>query len=243
MDAQVNARASAARPNELSVARRAAVGDRKAFEWIARRHYQRLFRLARAALNDDLDAEDALQDAYLSAYQSLVQFRGDASLSTWLSRILLNECTAHWRRECRRQSLAHMISVESETAMVNVIPDPGALPDDSLWRAQTHAILARKIGGLPAALRTVFVMRSVRELSVARTARSLGITEGAVRARHSRARKLLREHLAQLIESTPARQLRIQKSGSSPTAGCEGAGSHPHQVTNAQQAYRIQADR
>lgn len=242
MDAQGHGRASAARQDELLVARRAASGDRKAFEWIARRHYRRLFRLARAALNDDLDAEDALQDAYLSAYQALVRFRGHASLSTWLSRILLNECTAHWRRECRRRSMAHMISVESETAQVSVIADPGALPDDSLSRAQMHAILARRISELPAALRMVFVMRSMEELSVAKTARSLGITEAAVRARHFRARNLLRGHLAQLIDSAPARRPRIEESRPSPAAGCEDAGQHPYQAANPQQAYRPRVD-
>lgn len=225
MDAQVHARASAARADELSITHCAVPGDREAFEWIARRHYQRLLRLARAALNDDLDAEDALQDAYLSAYQSFVRFRGDASLATWLARILLNECTAHWRRECRRRSMARMVSVDSATALIHVLADPDALPDDSLSRAQTHAILLRNISALPAALRTVFLMRSVDELSVAKTAQSLGITEGAVRARHFRARHLLREHLAQLIESTPARQLRSQQSRASPAADCEGAGS------------------
>jgi RNA polymerase sigma-70 factor, ECF subfamily len=241
LDAPCRAHAAAMPPDELSVARRAAVGDRKAFEWIARRHYQRLFRLARAVLNDDLDAEDALQEAYLSAYQSLVQFRGDASLSTWLSRILLNVCTAHARREYRRRGMAPMISVEAETAAIDVIADPGALPDDSLSRAQMHTILVGKIGGLPAALRRVFLMRSVEELSVASTAQALGITEGAVRIRHFRARNLLRKHLAQLIESTPGRQLPVHESGSSLTAGCEDAGSPPCPVADPLQAPRPHA--
>ena len=240
MDAPCRARAAAMPSDELSAVRRAAVGDRKAFEWIARRHYQRLFRLARAVLNDDLDAEDALQEAYLSAYQSLVQFRGDASLATWLSRILLNVCTAHARREYRRRGVAPMVSVETETAVIDVIADPGAPPDDSLSRAQMHAILARKIGELPAALRRVFLMRSVEELSVASTAQSLGITEGAVRIRHFRARNLLRKHLAQVVEAAPG--LSIQESGSSPAADGQSAGASAGPAANLPQAPRTSTD-
>lgn len=187
--------------DELSAARRAAAGDQQAFEWLMRRYNQRLYRVARAALNNDADAKDALQDAYLAAYHALVHFRGDASLSTWLTRIVLNTCTAQWRRERRRRSVVQIISMESDSNMVNGIADTGARPDDSLARAQMHAILARKVDALPDTLRAVFVMRSVEELSVADTAEALGISEEAVRTRHFRARSVLREHLEGLVES------------------------------------------
>jgi DNA-directed RNA polymerase specialized sigma24 family protein len=80
--------------DELSIAKRVASGDGSAFEVLMRRYNRRLYRLARASLRDDTEAKDALQDAYLCAYRSLGQFRGDAALSTWLSRLVLNECNA-----------------------------------------------------------------------------------------------------------------------------------------------------
>src|SRR5580698_1992890 len=91
------------REDERVIARSIAAGDRVAFEGLMRRYNRRLYRLARATLRDRTEAEDALQDAYISAYRSMGQFRGDASLSTWLSRLVLNECFARIRRSARRR--------------------------------------------------------------------------------------------------------------------------------------------
>lgn len=77
--------------DEGSIVRRIAAGDRSAFELLMRRHNQRLYRLARAVLRDETEAQDALQEAYLAAYRSIGQFRGDAALSTWLSRLVLKD--------------------------------------------------------------------------------------------------------------------------------------------------------
>jgi DNA-directed RNA polymerase specialized sigma24 family protein len=83
-----------------TLVRQILAGDGSAFERLMRRHNRRLFRLARAALGNDADAEDALQEAYLSAHRSMAQFRSEASLSTWLSRMVLNECYARLRKAC-----------------------------------------------------------------------------------------------------------------------------------------------
>src|SRR5215831_489989 len=98
--------------DELTLARRVAHGDRGAFELLMRRHNRRLYRLARAALRDDAEAKDALQDAYLSAYRSMGQFRGEAALSTWLSRLVLNECNARSRRSLRRENIVSIVSAD-----------------------------------------------------------------------------------------------------------------------------------
>lgn len=187
--------------DEMATVRQAAAGDKRAFEWIMRRYNPRLYRLARAALNDDANAKDALQDAYLAAYRALAHFRAESSLSTWLARIVLNECAARWRRVRRRQNVVQWISMESNPEIVNRVPDGGEQPDDSLARAQMRGILARKVSALPDSLRVVFVMRSVEEMSVAETAQCLGLSEETVRVRHFRARRLLRGQLARLIES------------------------------------------
>src|SRR3954463_1790406 len=96
--------------SDAALARRIAAGDRAAFEVLMRRHNRRLYRLARATLRDDAEAEDALQDAYLPAYRSRRPLRGDAALSTWLSRLVLNECYGRLRRHARRENVVPIVS-------------------------------------------------------------------------------------------------------------------------------------
>src|SRR5260370_27288226 len=91
--------------DEPEIVRRIVGGDGGACELLMRRHNRRLYRLARATLGDDAEAEDALQDAYLSAFRSIGQFRGDSALFTWLSRLVLNECFGRMRRDARRQNV------------------------------------------------------------------------------------------------------------------------------------------
>src|SRR6516162_8325651 len=176
--------------DELTLARRVASGDRAAFEIIMRRYNRRLYRLARASLRDDSEAKDALQEAYLNAYRGIGSFRGEATLSTWLSRLVLNECGVRQRRSARRRDIIPLISSESNMTETERVADVAEGPDHAAARTQMRSILETKVGGLPEALRVVFVLRSVEELSVAETAETLGITEEAVRLRHFRSKGL-----------------------------------------------------
>jgi RNA polymerase sigma-70 factor (ECF subfamily) len=181
--------------------RRIAAGDREAFTVLMRANNRRLYRLARATLGDHAEAEDAVQDAYLNAYRSIGAFRGESTLSTWLSRLVLNECLGRQRRRLRRENVIPMVSFESTTENVSGIAEEDAeRPEQSAGRAQLRDILEIKVGELPDAFRAVFVMRSVEELSVEETADMLGLSEETVRSRHFRARGLLRESLARDID-------------------------------------------
>lgn len=188
---------AAALDDDLALARRIAAGEPGAFESLMRRLNRRLYRLARSALRDDAEAEDALQEAYLLAHRSIGQFRGDASLSTWLSRLVLNECFGRLRKSARRQNVIPMLPGE---AMDTTTPDPGDAPEQALQREQMRALIERKLDALPEDFRTVFVLRAIEELSVEETAACLGIAEATVRSRHFRARGLLREALARAID-------------------------------------------
>lgn len=189
--------AVADRSDDQALARSVLRGDRAAFEGLMRANNRRLFRLARATLRDDAEAEDALQDAYLQAYRTIGGFRGDSTLSTWLSRVVLNECLARLRRASRRQRIVPIVAwtEEIDIEMRNVSDDDE--PDRSLMRAQMRALLERKLDALPVAFRTVFVLRSVEDLSVEETADVLSLPESTVRSRHFRARSLLRDALVQ----------------------------------------------
>ena len=189
----------ALQPNdEASIVRRIVAGDDHAFETLMRQSNRRLYRLARAVLRDGTEAEDALQDAYLAAYRSMDQFRGDASLSTWLSKLVLNECLARTRRHARRQNVIPLVSAAAE---IDTVPaGDSALPDKIAQRAQMRALLEAKLDELPEDFRVVFVLRSVEEMSVEDTAQCLGIPEATVRSRHFRAKGLLRESLARDVD-------------------------------------------
>lgn len=187
--------------DDASLAQRVANGDLQAFELVMRRHNRRLYRLARATLRNDAEAEDALQEAYIAAFRSMASYRRDATLATWLSRLVLNECFSRLRREKRRHNIAPMHGsdfLEGEAAVMT--SDKPSGPDRDMERSQMRGILERRLDQLPDDFRVVFVLRSVEELSVEETARCLGIAEGTVRSRHFRARSLLREALARHID-------------------------------------------
>ena len=180
--------------------------DAGAFELLMRRHNRRLFRVARSMLRDTAEAEDAVQEAYLAGFRSLAAFRGDASLATWLTRILVNQCMSRLRRSARRHNIVPMVAAdalpmeEGDTMPDEPLARHAEAPDRSLLRAEMRALLERRIDQLPDPYRVVFMMRSVEELTVEETAECLGIPEATVRTRHFRARSLLRESIAQDLD-------------------------------------------
>jgi RNA polymerase sigma factor (sigma-70 family) len=177
-----------------------AAGDPSAFAGLMRQYNRRLYRLARATLRDRTEAEDALQDAYVRAFRSMASFRGDASLGTWLSRLVLNECFARLRRNVRRENVVPMVSASRHVESTHMIVDESDSPDSAVGRGQIRELLERKLDELPENFRTVFVLRSVEELTVDETAETLGIPEETVRSRHFRAKGLLREALARELD-------------------------------------------
>ena len=100
--------------SDAEFAQRIASGDHVAFEVLMRKHNRMLYRTARAILRDDADAEDALQLAYLSAYRSIGSFRGESRLSTWLTRIVVNECMMRARRRGREAMVVPLDSVSDD---------------------------------------------------------------------------------------------------------------------------------
>lgn len=191
---------SADTADDYALVRRVLAGDSAAFALLMRRFNGRLYRLARAIVGDDAEAEDALQDAYLNAYRSLRQFRGDSSLATWLSRLVVNECLGRMRRNARRQNVIPITPSPADGEIEAVPSDEVGSPDVAADRAQMRAILERRIDALPESFRAVFVLRSVEELSVEETAECLDIPAETVRSRHFRAKSLLREALAREVD-------------------------------------------
>src|SRR5438270_10722824 len=121
--------AASAAADDCSLAQQVAAGDRSAFEHLMRRYNRRLYRLARATLRDEAEAEDALQEAYLTAYRSIGQFRGDAALATWLSRLVLNECLGRLRPSARRQNVIPTVGANPATDIDPMAKHDGATAD------------------------------------------------------------------------------------------------------------------
>lgn len=171
------------------------------FEALMRRYNSRLFRVARAILRNDAEAEDAVQDAYLQIYRKLHEFRGDSQISTWLTRVVVNAALMRVRKQKRAVVVPLQKSADgSGDAPLEVEDRRAASPSDITFRAEVRRILERRIDELPLAFRTVFVMRDVQDMSVQETADALGIPEATVRTRLFRARALLREALQREID-------------------------------------------
>jgi RNA polymerase sigma-70 factor, ECF subfamily len=182
---------------------RIAGGDKDAFEPLMRRHNRTLFRVARSILKDDAEAEDALQNAYLLAYRTLSDFRADSKLSTWLTRIVINEALARLRKSRRRAEIIHL-EAGMDDEQIQAAGDDDATsadePQAAAMRAQTRRLLERKIDDLPELFRTVFVLREVEEMSVEEVSCALGIPVATVRTRHFRGRSMLREALSREVD-------------------------------------------
>ena len=171
-----------------------------------RRHNPRLFRAARAILRDDAEAEDALQDAYLEAYRHMADFRGDAQVATWLTRIVINRSLMRLRSQKRHRTVVSIDSgrAPESDAPVDVADTRAEPPADAAWRAEMRRLIERRIDELPLDFRTVFVLREVEDLSVEDVAASLEIPEATVRSRLFRARAKLRASLARDLDMASA---------------------------------------
>ena len=168
------------------------------------RHNRQLYRVARGVLGNDTDAEDVVQETYVRAFTHLDGFRGEARLSTWLTRIALNEALGRVRDRRPTTDLRHLDAID-EQGEARVIFLPSARqdsnPEASAARAEARRLLERAVDQLPGPFRAVFVMRDVEELSVEETASQLGLRPETVKTRLHRARRLLRRSLDRTLSN------------------------------------------
>lgn len=172
-------------------------GDRAEFARFVESHSPLIYRLALRMLNSEQDAEDVLQETFIKAFQHIHNFDGRSKLSTWLYRIATNEALMLIRRR-KPDIISINQSLEGEDGPTEPlqIVDWASLPEDELLSRETRAHLDQAIQMLPESLRLVFLLREFEGLSTLETAQALGINEGAVKTRLSRARLQLRESLS-----------------------------------------------
>lgn len=192
--------AGAASPDDLDLARRAGAGDPQAFRTIMTTHNQALYRIARAVIRNDSEAEDVVQEAYVRAFSHLDSFRGEATLSTWLSRITLNEALGRLRRKKRADKA---LRAADPGVPAQIIPFPGSTsgndPERMMAQRQILQLVERATDHLPDVYRGVFMARVIEGRSVEETAALLDIRAETVKTRLHRARLLVRRELEQQI--------------------------------------------
>jgi len=170
-------------------------GRPTAFAVLMRQNNQRLYRLARGILRDDAEAEDAVQEGYVRAFTGLDGFKGEASLATWLARIVANEALGRLRR--RRPT------VDIDDVAETLVADEGMAglgpaepsPEQASARQEIRRAIEAAVDRLPAAFRSVFILRAIEQMSIDETAACLGIPGETVKTRLHRANKLLRQAL------------------------------------------------
>jgi RNA polymerase sigma-70 factor, ECF subfamily len=181
--------------SDEEVVQRIRAGETSLFEVVMRRYNQRLYRVARAILRDDAEAEDVMQQAYVNAYQHLDQFAHRSTFSTWLTKIAVHEALARARRRGRLDSTEASYGSDGETMDALKSPEPD--PERQAFAGELGALIESAIEAMPEHYRVVFVMRDVEGLSTAESAECLDITEETTKTRLHRARMLLREALYQ----------------------------------------------
>jgi RNA polymerase sigma-70 factor, ECF subfamily len=179
--------------SDEDIVARVVAGDIASFEILMRRHNTRLYRIGRAILRNEADAEDLMQEAYIRAYQNLSKFEGRAKFSTWLSRIAVNEALARKRSLARREEIEPMVDPQSERA--KNFPERGASPEQQASAGEMRGLLEEAIDSLPEQYRTVIMLRDIQEMETTETAEALDISEQNVKTRLHRARALLRKRL------------------------------------------------
>jgi RNA polymerase sigma-70 factor, ECF subfamily len=189
----------AAPPDDAGLVRRALIRDDAAFRTIMERHNRRLYRVARSILRNDAEAEDAVQDAYVSAFTHLADFRGDSSLTTWLSRIVMNEALGRLRRERPTVGLEILEAQRTEAQIIRFPQAAASNPEQTMAQRQILQLVERATDNLPEIFRIVFITRVIEGMSVEETADLLGLQPKTVKTRLHRARRLVREQLDKQI--------------------------------------------
>jgi RNA polymerase sigma-70 factor, ECF subfamily len=176
--------------SDEEVVRRVNAGETELYELLLRRHNQRLFRAVRALVQDDDEAEEALQLAWVNAWRRLATFAERARFTTWMTRIALRTAGSVARRRVRTADVARGAASEARR-----VESDEVAADSAAAQRELRALLERSIDALPEIYRVVFVLRVVEGLSTAEVARDLELTETAVKVRLFRAREHLKGEL------------------------------------------------
>ena len=179
------------REEELALVRRVQNGDLDAFEELMRAHEKAVYNLALRMTGHPQDAEDMAQEAFLKAYRSLPEFRGESKFSVWLYRIVSNVCLDYLRRQSRRPAVSLTAEDEEGEETQWDIPDESASPERLLEQKLTREAVQKGLAQLPGEQRQILLLREIQGLSYEEIGQALDLEPGTVKSRIFRARKRL----------------------------------------------------
>ena len=183
---------------ERDLIERVLAGEKDLFYQLIRPYERGVFLAAASILGNDADAEDAAQEAFLKAFRNLAHFRQESKFSTWLIQIAINNARMKLRKD--RRHIYEAIDAGHETSEGDYIrtdfPDWREIPSEALEQSELREALNKALNSLPEKYRTVLILRDVQQMSIAETAKALGISKENVKSRTSRARLQMRDQLA-----------------------------------------------
>jgi RNA polymerase sigma-70 factor (ECF subfamily) len=186
--------------SDTDIIKRIKAGDVDAYGSIMRRYNQRIYRIARSFVTDDAAAMNIVQEAHIKAYMKIDSFRGPTGFFAWLASITRNEALMYLRKHKREVTMEEneLDFMQQEN---NEFFTDDKLPDALIENKQLQSLINKNIDKLPENFRTVFVLRSVEQLSVKETAQILDIKEETVKTRLFRAKRLLRDQIQTYLNS------------------------------------------
>ena len=195
---------------EDELVRRAQKGDQEAFGELVCLYEKKVYALTLRMCKNPADAEEAAQEAFLSAWQGLKFFRFDSSFSTWLYRLVSNACVDHLRRE-QRHSAAAGLSLNDEETYFDAEDTQTPTPQEAAERRETRELIEEGLRSLTPEHREVLILREMHQLSYDEIAQTLSLDAGTVRSRISRGRKQLQKFLLQSGNFSPPAASKVQK--------------------------------
>jgi RNA polymerase sigma-70 factor (ECF subfamily) len=209
-------------PGEAELVQALKAGDQAAFSDFVERYSSTIYNLAWRMMGDRHEAEEVLQETFISAFRAVDRFEGRSQLGTWLYRIAYNAALMRLRkRRLPTTSIDEPIWTEEGDAMPRQLVDWRRLPDDQVLSSEFRDVLDAAVATLPETFRSVFVLRDIEGLSTAEVAEVLGLTETNVKVRLHRARLALREKLSDYFASDAV----VRAVG-----GGSGGGMHVHRM-------------
>lgn len=194
---------TAAASEDATLVHASKAGDVAAFEELVKRYDGKLLRIAQHVTNNREDAQDAVQEAFLKAFQKLGQFQENSKFSTWLIRITINQSLMKLRKQRRQREVSIDEDFQTEEGTLSLeIADWAPNPEQRYTASELKEILTKTLQELQPALRVVFVLRDIEGLSLGQTAEALDLTVSAVKARSWRARLQLPERLSKYFRKT-----------------------------------------
>jgi RNA polymerase sigma-70 factor (ECF subfamily) len=185
----------------------AQAGNDQAFAELVERHYNSCLKLALSILRDKSDAEDEVQNACWKAFEHLAQFNREAKFSTWLTRIVVNQCLMRLR-QTKRAKLFYMDDTQvGEDSLTLEFRDDNLNPEEELGKLEVAEVVQQEIDRIPPLLRNVFILRDVQQLPMEEVAEQLGISVAAAKSRLLRARLELRTRMSRHQSSLGAASL------------------------------------